>query len=222
MKIPFTVDQFLEVFAGYNDAVWPMQIVLDLLAITIIVMLFRLGRQGNRIIAAILSFFWAWMAIAYHFTFFTAINPAAWLFGAVFLAGALYFMWIGVLQNKLQFSPRGGIRGWAGSVLIAFSLIIYPLLGLLFGHHYPSMPTFGLPCPTTIFTIGIFLFAVTPFPRAIFVVPLLWSAVGSFAAVSLRVPQDYGLLLAGLTGLIAAMYPPAATMETRRTILAKT
>jgi hypothetical protein len=76
------------------------------------------------------------------------------------------------------------------------------------------MPTFGLPCPTTIFTIGIFLFAVTPFPRAIFVAPVLWSAVGSLAAISLRVPQDYGLLLAGLTGLLAAMYPPAATMKT--------
>jgi hypothetical protein len=73
--------------------------------------------------------------------------------------GTLCFAWIGVMRNKLHFSLRGGIRGWTGGLLIIFSLIIYPLLGLLFGHRYPTMPTFGLPCPTTIFTIGVLLFA---------------------------------------------------------------
>jgi hypothetical protein len=98
MKIPFTVDQFFEVFARYNEGVWPMQIILNLLAIAIIVILFRTRNDGNRIITAILSFFWAWMAITYHFISFTDINPAAWLFGSVFLAGALCFAWIGVLR----------------------------------------------------------------------------------------------------------------------------
>lgn len=208
MKMPFTIDQFFAVFARYNEAVWPMQIILNVLAIAVIVMLFRPRRSGGRMIAAILSLFWAWMAIAYHFIFFTSINPAAWLFGSVFLAGALYSAWMGVLKNKLQFSLRGGIRGWTGSLLIIYSLIIYPLLGFLFGHRYPAIPTFGLPCPTTIFTIGVLLFAVAPFPRSVFIVPLLWSAVGSSAAINLRVPQDYGLLVAGLIGLAAVIYPP--------------
>lgn len=180
----------------------------------IVVLLFRPRPYGSRIIAASLSFFWAWMAITYHFIFFTEINPAAWLFGSVFLAGAVYFAWLGVLKDKLQFSPRGGIRGWLGGLLILFSLVIYPLVGLLFGHRYPTMPTFGLPCPTTILTIGVLLFAVAPFPRAVFVVPVLWSFVGSVAAVILRVPQDYGLLLAGLIGLVAGFCPPTAAATT--------
>jgi hypothetical protein len=207
MKIPFTIEQFFEIFARYNQGVWPMQIILNILAITIIILLFRTPHNSSRLIAAVLSFLWAWMAIAYHFAFFTAINPAAWFFGAFFLAGAIWFAWIGVLKNKLQFRLHGGIRAWLGGLLIVFSLIIYPLLGYLFGHRYPASPTFGLPCPTTIFTLGILLFAVVPFPRSAFAVPVVWSAIGSFAALQLKVPQDYGLLMAGLIGLAVAIFP---------------
>ena len=110
--IPFTVDQFFEVFARYNEGVWPMQIILTVLAIAIIILLFRARHYSSRLIAAVLSFFWAWMAVAYHFASFTPINPAAWFFGAFFLVGALWFAWIGVLKNKLQFCLHGGIRAW--------------------------------------------------------------------------------------------------------------
>jgi hypothetical protein len=97
-----------------------------------------------------------------------------------------------------------------GSLLIAFSLVIYPLIGFLFGHRYPAMPTFGLPCPTTIFTLGILMFAEIPIPRSAFVVPVLWSVIGSFGAFQLRVPQDYGLLISGLIGLIVAIFPSSS------------
>jgi len=164
MKIPFTVEQFFEVFTRYNESVWPMQIVLIMLALSMIILLFWSRHYSSRLIAAVLSFFWAWMAIAYHFVFFTVINPAAWFFGAFFLVGALWYAWIGVIRTKLRFSLHGGIRAWLGGLLIAFSLVIYPLIGYLFGHRYPAMPTFGLPCPTTISTLGILMFAWFQYP----------------------------------------------------------
>jgi hypothetical protein len=205
MKPPFTVDEFFDVFARYNESVWPMQIIMTVLAIAVIVLLFRARRKSSRVISAVLAFFWAWMAIAYHFAFFTAINPAAWAFGVLFLVCAIWFAWFGVLRRRLQFSVHVGIRAWLGGLLIFFSLIVYPLLGLLFGHRYPRMPSFGLPCPTTIFTLGMLLFVVAPIPRSAFVIPVLWSMIGSFAAFRLGVPQDYGLSIAGLLGLIAAI-----------------
>lgn len=40
-------------------------------------------------------------------------------------------------------------------LLILYALIGYPAFGYFAGHHYPSVPVFGVaPCPTTIFTIG--------------------------------------------------------------------
>ncbi len=215
MKIPFTVEQFFEVFSRYNESVWPVQILLTLLACAIIVLLFG-DRLCSRLIAAVLSFFWAWMAIAYHFVFFTDINPAAWFFGACFLSGAFWFAWIGVIRDKLRFSLHGGIRTWLGGLLIVFSLAMYPLIGYLSGHRYPAVPTFGLPCPTTIFTLGILMFAVIPIPRSAFVVPVLWSAIGSFGAFQLGVTQDYGLLIAGLIGLIVALFPSGSLSPASR------
>jgi hypothetical protein len=205
MKIPFTVEQFFEVFARYNEGVWPTQIILSGLALAAIVLVLRPRPFSSPAIAAILSFLWGWMAIAYHFAFFASINPAAWLFGALFLAGSLWFAWEGVINGRLQFRLTGGIPGGAGVLLIIFSLIIYPLLGCLLGHRYPAVPTFGLPCPTTIFTLGLLLFAAAPLPRSVFVVPLLWSATGSLAAFRLGVLQDLGLLAAGLIGLAAVV-----------------
>jgi hypothetical protein len=60
-----------------------------------------------------------------------------------------------------------------------------------------------VPCPTTIFTLGLLLFAAPPVPRIAFLVPLLWAAVGSVAAVSLGVVEDFGLLAAGAVGIVA-------------------
>src|SRR5512133_925784 len=103
MKLPFTTESFFAVFARYNESVWPLQILFYLLAIAVVLLLFRPRPYGDRLIAAVLAFFWAWMGIAYHFAFFAAINPAARLFGSVFLAGAVLFAWNGVFRNRLRF-----------------------------------------------------------------------------------------------------------------------
>lgn len=83
-----------------------------------------------------------------------------------------------------------------------FGPIVYPIMGQFLGHNYPNTPTFGLPCPTTIFTIGALLLANRP-PKYIAIIPLLWSAIGFSAAISLGVKEDVSLLISGLIGLNA-------------------
>jgi len=197
MTLPFTPEQFFAAFAGYNKSVWPMQFVLNAIAILIVVFLWSGREWASRQISKFLAVLWAWMAIGYHFAVFSSINPAAWLFGAVFLLGGFAFVWFGVMKEKLVFRPVAGARGIAGGALIVFALVIYPAIGYAVGHRYPAAPTFGLPCPTTIFTLGLLLFAVPPVPRWVLVVPLLWAAVGSLAAFQLGVLEDLALLAAG-------------------------
>jgi hypothetical protein len=82
-------------------------------------------------------------------------------------------------------------------------MVIYPLLGLGFGHSYPRAGMFGVaPCPTTIFTFGILLWATKPVPAYLLIIPLLWSFFGIIAAVNWRVHEDYGLVVAGVLGTI--------------------
>ena len=83
-----------------------------------------------------------------------------------------------------------------------FAWFIYPAWTYLAGHRYPAFPTFGLPCPTTLFTIGLLAFLVKPYPRSAFVVPVLWCFVGAQAAFAFDVSADLGLIVAGVLGVV--------------------
>jgi hypothetical protein len=195
MNIPFTTQEFLEVFARYNLAVWPMEVVLVLLALAIVALVWR---TSGRWVLPLLAALWAWMGFVYHWGFFTAINPAAWAFGALFLVEALLLLAVGLRRRPPSFVIRADHFGVAGAVLVAYAVVVYPLLGRAIGHVYPAAPTFGLPCPTTIFTLGIFLWTEGRLPGRLLVIPVLWSVVGFSAALSLSMPEDYGLLVAGV------------------------
>jgi hypothetical protein len=106
-----------------------------------------------------------------------------------------------------------GWRGVLGSIVILYGLLIYPILGHAIGHVYPGNPTFGAPCPTTIFTFGILLWSVG-LPRYVLIIPTLWSIIGFFAAVSLGIREDIGLLVAGLAGCTVIMLDRPATKGT--------
>lgn len=204
MDLPFTAAQFFDVFALYNQAVWPAHIVLRTLAILVTVFLFVGSRAIDRTIMTILSLFWVWMAVFYHFAFFTAINPAAWLFGSLFVAQGILLFWQGAVKGAVRFEFQWAWRDMAGLSLGLLALIIYPVLSYWLGDRFPAAPTFGLPCPTTIFTIGVLLVA-KPLPRGLFVIPLLWTTIGSVAAFELNVLQDLSLIVAGVLGLTAVL-----------------
>jgi hypothetical protein len=197
---PFTVTEFFNVFASYNEAVWPMQPVLIILAVAALALVHMRGGRASAGVAWILTFLWAWTAVAYHFAQFTSINRAAGLFGSLFVVQAALFAWWGTAGRRLNFGPPRTIDAVIGWVLVIYSLVVYPVLNRLTGHPYMASPTFGAPCPTTIFTFGLLHFARRPFPRFLLAVPIIWSVVGGSAAFSLNVPQDLGLVVAGLTG----------------------
>jgi len=204
MNFPFTVEQFLGIFAEYNQTVWPMQLVLYGVAVGTTALLWVPARlkPTDRLISAVLSLLWLWMAIAYHFLFFSTINSAAWFFGALSIFAAALFAWYGIVESRLRFRTNQKIWRSLGGLLIFLALVLYPVIGHFLGNRYPSTPTFGLPCPTTIFTLGVLMFA-QPYPRAVVGVPLLWCAIGSIAAFKLGVRQDLALLLAGVLTLPA-------------------
>jgi hypothetical protein len=203
MITPFTVEQFFEVIRKYNETVFPMQIVFYLLSIILIYLAIKPSSQSDKVISGFLAFFWLWMGIVYHLFFFTAINKAAYLFGAAFILQSILFLTFGVFQNKLSFRFRFDKYGITGIILILFALIGYPVLGYSFGHVYPNSPTFGLPCPTTIFSFGLLLLCDKKCPLAILTVPFIWSVIGFTAAFNFGIIEDTGLLVSGL--LVSAM-----------------
>jgi hypothetical protein len=206
MKLPFTLEQFLDVFRQYNVSVWPVQVLLIVLALVTTYFSILKKSYSDKIIVSILTFLWLWMGIVYHLIYFSSINKAAILFGSLFIIQGLVFFYFGVLKNKLRFQLSLNRNGITGMVLILFALIVYPLFGYWLGHVYPSAPTFGLPCPTTIFTFGILLFSSSRVPFIVIIIPAIWSIIGFSATVSLGMKEDTGLLIAGLICTIMIIY----------------
>jgi hypothetical protein len=198
MKLPFTVEQFLHVFKQYNSIVFPMQVVFYLLAITAVIFAYRHTSSSGTITSSILAFFWLWMGVVYHITFFSTINTAAYLFGGVFVLQSILFLYFHFSTKKLSFAFHRNIYGITGATLIVFALVIYPLIGMYSGHQYPAAPTFGVPCPTTIFTFGLLLWTEGKCPVSILVIPFLWSLLGFSAVVYLGMLEDISLLIASL------------------------
>ena len=199
MKMPFTVEQFFEVFEKYNTAVWPLQVLFFLLGVIAVVLVIKKIKYSDRIISAILAFLWFWIGIAYHLIFFTVINKAAFGFGIIFILQGLVLFIIGVIKGNLSFKYEKNIYGFAGSILLVYAMLIYPAIGYFLGHVYPNSPSFGLPCPTTIFTFGILLFSSEKFPKPVLIIPLLWTLIGSSAAFAFGVYEDIGLFISGIT-----------------------
>lgn len=147
-----------------------------------------------------MALLWLWMGAVYHLTFFATINKAARAFGALFILQALLFFTHGVLKSSIAFRIQAGLYGFCAAALFAYSLIIYPVLGHLLSHEYPAAPTFGLPCPTTIFTFGMLLCAEGRVPIHVMLIPLGWSVIGTTAAMDLGMTEDLGLSAAGVIG----------------------
>ena len=198
MNLPFTVEQFMKVFESYNQAIWPMQILAYILGLIALYILLRKVSIANRAVSAILAIFWLWMGVAYHIGYFSEINKVANIFGALFIIQSILFIVFGVIKQRIVFDYKLDKNTVVGGLFIAYALVIYSLIGIILGHTYPRAPIFGVaPCPTAIFTFGLFLYT-KKLPKSVLIIPLLWSIIGFVAALKLGIREDIGLLLAGL------------------------
>ena len=188
--MPFTANDFLDVFAAYNQAVWPFAAILWLLTALVCGALVSGGSIPAPLPRRLLAGHWLWAGLVYHAWFFTAINPAAWLFAALFVAqGVLFITFRSSARQAVD--GAGSTRRLVSSLLIVYSLM-YPVVVWADGFAYPRMPTFGVPCPTVLPTIGVLL--ATSRPSALLsVIPVGWSVIAGFAAWLFGMHADFVL-----------------------------
>ena len=200
--LPFTREQFFDVFAAYNRAVWPAQVLAGVLGLALLALLLRPSRAADRLIAAGLAVLWAWTGIVYHGLHFSRINPAALFFGALFVLQAAALCHA-ALRGGLHFGTSRTALAALGWALVGYAVLAYPLLGLWSGQRYPALPMFGItPCPLTIFTFGLLALARGRVAWWLLAIPLGWSLIGGSAAWLLSVPEDWLLPLSGLAVLL--------------------
>lgn len=197
MNLPFTHDQFLDLFAEYNRALWPALVALWIATAVAVGRLYLGSGTNSRAVALVLALHWAWSGAVYHLAYFRRINPAAMLFGVVFLIQAGLLVWRGVGRSQLTLQPKHSPWRFAAGALLLYSLL-YPAVALLLGLRAPRFPSYGVPCPTTILTAGLLLLVPRREARVLGIIPVLWAVVGGSAAFLLQIRADLALPLAGL------------------------
>lgn len=213
MRPPFTIEQFLDVFRRYNEAVLPMQAVLVLVALVIVGAALPGSRRGSRLALALLALLWLWTAVAYHLAFYTTLSALGYLFAAMFVVEGLLLFRLAIGRHPLRLSARWDVRSIVGGALALYALAGYPLAALAAGHRYPTLPTFGVPCPTTIFTFGVLLLAAEGLPRTTLIVPAAWALLGTSAAMLFGMWEDVGLAVAGVVAIPLLLRTPARAFE---------
>jgi hypothetical protein len=211
MPLPFTSTEFLDVFGAYNSALWPGALALWFISVALVTLAAGMKNPPSRALSALLAAHWAWSALAYHAAFFTDVNPMAWLFAALFLIQAAAFFWYGAVQRQIQFSTGRSWRHVGGVILIVYAFV-YPVITLAESSLSGRVPTFGVPCPTTILTIGLLLPAAMPSWR-LAVIPIGWANVGGSAAFIFGVLADVMLPIGAVLWVTALAMPTHAVHQ---------
>ena len=202
----FPLEQFTEVFEKYNLAIWPMHIVAYIMGIAILFLVVKRTKYSSQIIVAILSFLWLWTGIVFFFFYLSTVSTPSYFFGGLFIIQAILFLG-SVIKPRLSFGSQLNVYSVVGILFIAYAMVGYPVFGSFLGHSYPHSAPFGLtPCPTNVFTFGLFLLSDKKMPKSFLVIPPLWAIIGGFPPVFVGVLEDIGLIVAGIFGTAIILY----------------
>lgn len=195
MKAPFTSEQFFSVFTDYNLSVFPMQIFFLFIGVLALLMINSFYTRKDYFIGIYLGILWLWAGAVYHIGFFSQLNKPAFVFGALFIIQALLIMYELLIRKSLRFSIKRSSADIIGFSFILFGLLIYPLLSWL-SHGEPNhIISAGLPCPTTITTIGFLILNKEKSHWYLYIIPGIWAIIGISAAINFGVYQDFMMLI---------------------------
>ena len=182
----FSPRTYYRLIERYNQAVWPGQIATLSLGLGCLVLLQRKPPWQGRFISGTLAALWAWCAWAFLWKRYTTINWAAAYVLPLFALQIVLLVWIGLVRNRLTFQLRRGFTSIAGTAMLAFSVIAYPLVTPLVGRSWLQAEVFGIaPDPTVIGTAGLLLLT-EPARWSLRAVPLVWCVISSLTLWGLQ------------------------------------
>jgi hypothetical protein len=207
----FSPRVYWRLFELHNAAVWPLQIPALLLGAAILIRVVRPRPYpwADRIISGGLAAAWGFVAWAFLWHRYAAINWAATYAVPVFGLQALLLVWLGVLRDRLRFAADRGVPGVVGSALLAYALALHPVVATLGGRPIQAAEVFGVaPDPTAIATLGL---AATAAPTGaawpLLVVPVAWCLASGATLHTLGAWEGWMPLAAVGLAVTARLWP---------------
>jgi hypothetical protein len=200
---PRTYYRLLEL---YNLAIWPAQLAGMAIGLAIVVLLIRNVHHRDRVVAALLSACWLWIAWAFLYQRYAQINWAAPWFAAAFAYEASLLVVFGVLAGRLVLQPASSCNLWTATSLVAISVLGYPLLAPLTGRPSTTAEIFGVACdPTAIASVATLALVRGRIRWLLLAVPLLWCAVSAATLWAMNAPEASAVVAATLLALWPAV-----------------
>ncbi|MBU1626628.1 hypothetical protein KKB18_04590, partial [bacterium] len=203
----------LDYFESYNKKIFPLQIVLAIIAIGLVTFLLLI--PGTTLVTilfnAFLSITFIWIAVA--FIYFVGdlrrrFSFASYATAAAYLPLAVIFILDIFLKQTAYEISQFNWRFYTSVFIMCWGIILYPLSGYFNGHCYPRVPLFGaMPCPTNIFAIGFLTtFASNQLEITAIYVLSSMAVIGGVKAALIgyegeRIYEDIALLVSGVYGL---------------------
>jgi hypothetical protein len=201
----FSPRTYYRLFELYNLAIWPAQILAIALGLAILALLRRGGAWQGRAVAAILAACWLWVAWAYLLARYDTINWAGKYLAGGFAIESLLLIWTGLIRDRLVLRPNADTASRAGLCIFLFALLVQPLIGPLAGRDWVQIEIFGIaPDPTVVATLGVLLMADRTL-WDLYVIPLIWCAVGGATLWTMQSPDALVLPVAAVLVLCLAV-----------------
>ena len=195
--LSFSLKEFLIVLESYNLDIWPLQIIAYVLILLVLFISLKPTKYSVKIVLVVLSFFWLFTGIVFCFIYWVPNHIFGYIFGIFCVLQGLLFLY-SIRRSDITIALPNKTKIIIGILFITYAIIGYQIFGYYLGHIYPKFFAVGLvPCPTTIFTLGIFLIINKSIPIKYFVIPLMIS-IGGFLAAYNGIYEDIGLVIVGI------------------------
>jgi hypothetical protein len=188
---------------SYNEATWPLQTALILVALFLTYRLIaKPGPKTDLWMKAFLSLTFAWNGIVVFLVYLK--NPISMAIGTpLFILVAILFA-VDIRAQKTTFRLPG--TRWRQVLTFVWLALVlsYPLIGWAFlGHAYPEILLPTMPCPLTVFAVTLVAAAAPRADRKVFIALLPWALLGLPKCLgALDCYEDCILFASGVYGLI--------------------
>jgi hypothetical protein len=212
----FSARVYRRLFELHNEALWPWQILALALAIVLLFAVARRPAHTPRIVPALLAAAWLWLAWAFFWRSYAAINWTATYMAPVAGLQCVLLLWLAARPGGLPFGPPAGMARISALGLFGASVLLYPLLAPAIGRPWRSAELFGMaPDPTAIGTLAALAMATGRARWAASILPALWCA---FSGATLWAIGAEAPLLPPLAALLALSLAATGGGRARRAI----
>ena len=200
----FSKATYFRLFELHNLALWPVQLLALAAGIVLFVCLWHGGAKAGRTAAFLLALAWLHVAWSYFAQRYATINTGAPYFAIGYAAQAVLLLWLACRRLAPRLTEPIGSLGKLALGIALLALIGYPLLAPLGGRPWMGAELFGMaPDPTVALTFGALLLWRAHW--LLWILPLLWCAIGSATLMELDSSQAWVLPILALLAVGARL-----------------